>query len=130
MNKKTLDYNFGHQKELSIIEKLKNKFGNNIRSKDRYCLYDFESDECIFELKSRRCLKGTYNTTMIGMDKIRNLESMNKKIILLFSFIDKDCFFEYDSNDDIIVDVGGRNDRGYNEFNDYLYIPINLLKEF
>ena len=130
MNKKTLDYNFGHQKELSIIEKLKNKFGNNIRSKDRYCLYDFESDECIFELKSRICLKGTYNTTMIGMDKIRNLESMNKKIILLFSFIDKDCFFEYDSNDDIIVDVGGRNDRGYNEYNDYLYIPINLLKEF
>ena len=50
--------------------------------------------------------------------------------ILLFSFIDKDCYYECDSDDEFIVDVGGRSDRGCNEYNDYLYIPVNLLKDF
>ena len=110
---------------------LKNKFGDDVVAvTDKFCSYDFKNDECIFELKSRRCLKNSYLTTMIGMNKIKKYEAMNKRIILCFSFIDKDCFIEYNLNDEFIVETGGRSDRGSNEFNDYLYIPINLLKDF
>jgi hypothetical protein len=131
MNKKTLDYNFGINKETYFLDKLKNKFSTDVLPvKEKFCSYDFESDGCIFELKSRRCLKETYPSTMIGMNKIKKYQSLNKRIILCFSFIDVDCYYEYNPNDNLIVKNGGRNDRGKDEYNDYLYIPINLLKDF
>ena len=131
MNKKTLDYNFGIQKESLFLDKLKNKFGIDVLPvKDKYCSYDFESNDSIFELKSRRCLKETYPTTMIGYNKIKKYQALHKKIILCFNFIDTDCYYEYNPNDELTVRTGGRNDRGQEEYNDYLYIPIDLLKNF
>jgi len=131
MNKKTLDYNFGIQKESLFLDKLKNKFGIDVLPvKDKYCSYDFESNDSIFELKSRRCLKETYPTTMIGYNKIKNYQVLHKRIILCFNFIDTDCYYEYNPNDELTVKTGGRCDRGKDEYNDYVYIPINLLKDF
>ena len=131
MDKKTIDYNFGIKKEIYFIDKLKNKFGDNVVAvSDKYCSYDFKNDDCIFELKSRRVLKRTYETTMIGMNKITEYKKMNKRIILCFSFIDKDCYYEYNDTDKIDIHIGGRSDRGKNEYNDYLYIPVDLLIDF
>jgi hypothetical protein len=38
---------------------------------------------------------------------------------------------KYDNNEyKLNYRSGGRRDRGYNEYKDYCYIPINLLKKF
>ena len=67
---------------------------------------------------------------MIGLNKIKKYQTLNKSIILCFSFIDVDCYYEYNINDELTVKRSGRNDRGRDEYNDYLHIPIELLKDF
>ena len=131
MDKKNSDYNFGIQKESFFLSKLRNKFGLDVLPvNDKYCAFDFESKDTVFELKSRRCLKNTYESTMIGLNKINKYKALNKSIILCFSFIDVDCYYEYNINDELTVKRSGRNDRGRDEYNDYLHIPIELLKDF
>jgi hypothetical protein len=129
MNKKTIDYNFGIQKENLFIDKLINKYGM-VTTTRQYCEWDFENDTHIFELKGRRCLKETYPSTMIGYSKIKKYKSLGKKIVLCFSFVNKDCYYEYNEDDVLEVRQGGRRDRGKVESSEYLYIPIELLKDF
>ena len=129
MNKKTIDYNFGIQKENMFIDKLINKYGQ-VKTTRKYCEWDYENDTHIFELKSRRCLKETYPSTMIGYNKIKKYKLLNKKIVLCFSFVNKDCYYEYNSDDGLEIREGGRSDRGKVESSEYLYIPIELLKDF
>jgi hypothetical protein len=125
------DISFGLGKEITFLNKLHLKFGDDItQSKNKYSPYDFINDEYVIELKSRRCLKNTYDTTMILFNKVEKLKTFNKKILLCFSFIDQDCYYLYDDNDEFIVKRGGRKDRNCFEYNQYLYIPVNLLKDF
>ena len=126
-----IDRQYGISKEITFLDKLKSKFGEDIRRiEGRYNQHDYENDECIFELKSRRCLKETYPTTMIGLNKLEKFKQKNKRIILCFSFVDTDAFYEYNPNDSIEIKRGGRKDRGLYEYGQYAYIPIELLEDF
>ena len=125
------DYIFGTNNEIEFIDILKRKFGDDIvQVENKNCSYDYENDEYIFELKSRRCLKNTYDTTMIGYNKIKSYKKLNKKVVLCFKFTDCNCYYEYDENDKFEVKRGGRRDRGRYEYTDYLFIPIEKLIDF
>jgi hypothetical protein len=75
------DLTFGLSKENSVMDKLKTVFGEGLKNtKDiygnRYCVYDFETDDGIsFELKSRRVTKHRYPTTLLPVHKVRNVET-------------------------------------------------------
>ena len=126
-----IDREYGLNKEITFLDKLKLKYGDDIkRITKRYNQFDYESDNYYFELKSRRCLKETYPTTMIGLNKLEKYKTLNKQVILCFSYIDKDCWYEYYPNDSIEIKRGGRKDRGLYEYGQYAYIPIELLNDF
>jgi len=131
MSKTMNDVNFGIKNELVVLEKLK-KYHPSIEKKTyKYCLYDFESNSSIFELKSRRIYKDTYRDVLINTTKIECLLHHDKKGYVLFNFYDglykfrvtnkslKECFFR----------DGGRTDRGSCEINDCCFIPTRLLKK-
>lgn len=125
------DYDFGIANEISILEKLRNTFDSAIeQSKSKVCCYDFSSDKYIVELKTRRNTKNQYPTTMIGLNKIEKYKMLNKTILLCFRFTDVDCFYEYNPEHILEIKSGGRWDRGKSEINQYVYIPIELLKDF
>ncbi len=131
MSKTLNDVNFGIKNELVVLDKLKKYYPSIEKKTYKYCLYDFESNSSIFELKSRRIYKDTYRDVLISGNKIECLLHHDKKGYVLFNFYDglykfrvtnkslKECDFR----------SGGRTDRGCCEINDCVYIPTRLLRK-
>lgn len=90
------DVAFGFDNETKVIDILKNnwKDENIIKTTDRYCKYDFESDNCIWELKSRRNTKTQYPTTIIPEHKLLDIP---KEYYFVFYFKNNVCcYIKYD----------------------------------
>jgi hypothetical protein len=128
------DYEYGINNENQLFEKLTRKFGKIKKSEDKMALFDYYGENIFLELKTRRNTKNKYETTMIGKNKInwaqkKIKENPETKIYFIFCFTDGIYYLEYLNNENINFNLGGRNDRGYNEINEYAYIPVNLLTE-
>ena len=124
------DLNFGFKKEDELFSRIKDKYGEGLCKTEMYCRVDYESDDVLVELKSRRNNYNKYPTTMISKSKIDYMLKSGKKSICLFNFIDG--LYDIEITEDIINQFelrgGGRWDRGRPETNLYYYIPIELLK--
>ena len=69
-----------------------------------------------------------YETTIVGYNKIEYGNKFpDKKIYFCFKFTDGLYYYLYNKNDDLEYGLGGRQDRGRDETNDYCYIPIKYL---
>ena len=125
------DLNYGLKKEYELIDLLQTVFPNVEKTKEIYCKHDFESDDVVLELKSRRVRKDTYVDTMIGSDKIIHLLNHKKDGYAVFNFTDGLYYFKITdaSLQDCRFCIGGRYDRGCDESNDYCFIPTNMLSE-
>jgi len=133
MNKKNNDTEFGLSKEDEYYEIFKDCFDETLlKSINKYDLFDYIGDECLIELKSRRNTHNKYPDTMIGYNKIEFAKTSSKDIVFCFSFTDGLYYYKFDKqdliNNNLRIDEGGRNDRGRNEYKQYCYIPIKLLK--
>jgi len=98
---------------------------------DKYNGMDFHDKQTntYYEIKARRIKHSTFKTTMIGYDKIRYAKKLNTDVYFIFIFDDGDYYYKYNSNDTYLTSIGGRNDRGCEEYKPYYYIPIsNLIK--
>jgi len=121
------DYQFGKQQENKQFEIIKNYFKDDIKTTSKYCSYDFESESCCYELKSRNIEYSRFPTTIIPADKIKG----RKKLIFLFNFTDGLYFIEYIKEvfDEFTLANFQRNQRS--DFNDkeklYYFIPIAKL---
>jgi len=91
------DYAFGTKEEDKIVPLLKEFFKRDIkRSEDKYSKHDFYDEEYTYEVKSRTNNYNHYPTTIITQDKI--VLQNNKKLILLFNFLDGLYYIEYDAD--------------------------------
>jgi len=87
------DILFGLSQEQKVMQKLANQFGNDLqKTTEQYCPYDFYTNDCKIELKSRRCSSTQYATTIIPVKKTET----QGRLIFCFNFTDKLCFIEYD----------------------------------
>ena len=126
------DIEYGLNKEIEILPLLKLKFGDSIeKTKSKYSSFDFVGDNIKIELKSRRCSSDFYPTTMIGHRKITAATNTDINYIYVFQFTDKIMYCQYDESDFKFFEVkrSGRCDRGKIESDNYIYIPIEYLKE-
>jgi hypothetical protein len=140
MNKNKLidDYNFGIESEKELLDKLQNKFDLNLKlSASNYSLFDYESNSTYIELKTRRCTKNFYKSTIVGMNKINRATDLKRlnidiKIYFVFRFIDYICYWEFNEEDMLKLNQSKitRNDRHKIETAKYLEIPINNLIDF
>ena len=135
-----IDKNYGDECEKIVIVKLQNFFNNTLTKLDYYDNFDFIDDkqEIYIELKSRRCKINTYDTTMVGMNKIniaKILTRKKKNVYSYFYFTNIDYsaselyYWKYNTIelDQVIFKDGGRVDRQKREIKKYAYIPISLL---
>jgi hypothetical protein len=132
MLKKSMDLKYGLSKESFILQKIKEYWINeNILNtkelyNDQYYIYDFESENNIYELKSRRTKKNHYSTTIIPESKI--IKSI-KDYYFIFNFTDYISFIKYD------IDLFNTFNKKYifllrdnkKEYKLHFEIPINLL---
>ncbi len=127
------DLQYGLDKEDFLFSQLKSAFGEDLCKTSNMCRWDFESDYVLVELKSRRNKYSAYPSTMISKGKIDAMLSKssksNKQSFCVFNFTDDVYFIEITPSiiDKFEIRQGGRCDRGRAEFNQYYYIPIELL---
>lgn len=132
------DYQFGIESEKELLFKLQSQFDSNLKlSSSNYSLFDFESNSTYVELKTRRCTKNYYTSTIVGMNKINraiDLKNLNidTKIYFVFKFMDYICYWEFNEEEMMTLKQSRitRNDRNKVEQGQYLEIPINLLIDF
>ena len=131
MLKRKRDLEFGFQKEDDLFSRIKDKYGENICKTAKTCRVDYESEDVLIELKSRRNTYNKYPTTMISKSKIEYMLKSGKRSICLFSFTDGLYNIEITENiiEQFELREGGRWDRGRPELNQYYYIPIEILTE-
>ena len=128
------DYSFGFNHEQVEKEKLEKFFCVKLKTTPKYHIFDYVGKNIVIELKTRRCSKNDYTTTMISLHKINKAKRYIEKHINVFFCFKFNCgnvyYYEYTdkSNDEIIFKMGGRNDREQPEYNIYGYIPIDKLK--
>ena len=94
------DLKFGEAKETDTINLIRQYWIDDTvlntkdKYKNRFCLYDYESENgTTWELKSRRCSKTAYPTTIIPTHKVR---ATDKPQIFMFNFTDCSSYIVYD----------------------------------
>ena len=126
------DLDFGRNKEISEIVKIRKRFSQSLKPTNSFFVYDYVSKDCYVELKSRRNYLNTYSTTMVGKNKTDYAESSDRPVYFVFSFFDGLYYWKYNKEDlhngNVIFDIGGRCDRGKNEYKEYAYIKTNILQ--
>ena len=131
MNKFNEDKIYGDNSEKNIIDCIEKYFDTEItKTTDYYHLMDFYDDNNYYEIKSRRNKYNQYPTTMIGYNKILYAQKSNNDVSFIFSFIDGNYYCKYNKWDKFNINMGGRDDRGKEEFKKYFYIPIENLTKF
>ena len=127
LNKFNQDYSDGIKNEISVLKVL-NELGFNLKKTSKTHPFYFYNEEYYFELKSRNVFKSTYPTTIISLNKIQFAQNTKNKCIFLFKFIDGLFFYIYEKNDPKNkINIGGRSDRGIDEYKPYFHIPISSL---
>ena len=127
------DMTFGFSEEDRLKPLLEKKFGE-LTKLDKYSSYDFENENYLIEMKSRRINHDKYNTLMINYSKIEKIDSMvgsgeldeDKNIVFIFNC--EDGIYYWDLNkDEYTLGKGGRCDRGCNEFYKMAFINIEFI---
>jgi hypothetical protein len=126
------DLDFGMKKEISELDKIRNRFSNSLKPTKNFFVFDYVSKDCYVELKSRRNKLNTYPDTMVGKNKMEYAESADRPVYIVFSFIDGLYYWKYNKEDiqngNVKFSVGGRCDRGREEYKTYAYISTKILQ--
>ena len=125
------DYIVGRASEEKYLSCLQNAFKDETLSytKCKTDIFDYIGDNKYVELKTRTFENTKYPDTMIGLNKIKYAQdNSDKEFYFVFAFTNGLYYWKYNADDKLNYRKGGRVDRGYKEIKEYVYIPINLLK--
>ena len=124
------DNESGHKHEILMLSTLQEYFNDpTIKMTKRNFIFDYVGENKYIELKKRNLPSNKYDDTMIPLNKILYCKGKPEDYYFVFSFEDGNFIWKYNDEDQLNYRRGGRKDRRYNEFKDYCYIPINLLKK-
>ena len=130
------DLTFGLANENNVIQKLNRYFPDETITSTKelglgaYCSYDAESENTMYEIKSRRCKYSTYPTTIVPIHKVKDIN--HKKLVFVFHFIDGYYYIVYNQElfDTFETKIIKLNRAGINDNPTYhYYIPISHLIE-
>jgi hypothetical protein len=125
------DYIYGIHKENESFSKLQKQFGKTLKKvKGKYSRFDFEGENMLVELKSRRCSVKKFRDTMVGLNKLEYARKHPEKdIYFCFNFEEGLFYHKYDPEREYSVREAGRTDRGRDEMKTYFFIDCeNLIK--
>lgn len=111
---------------------LETYFGVTLNKTPKNFVFDFKDNNgTYYEIKSRNNYHNKYPTTMVGHNKLLFADRLNKPVYFVFKFTDGIYYYEYDKSkiNELQISKGGRCDRGKQEYKQYAYIPIELLKK-
>tara|TARA_R110000782_G_scaffold90546_1_gene173638 strand:- start:102 stop:521 length:420 start_codon:yes stop_codon:yes gene_type:complete len=121
------DMEFGFSEEERVKVILEEYFGV-LRTLDKYNPFDYENDDFLVELKSRRIKHDKYPTAMVNYSKLLKSNDSKKKRVIVFNYTDG-IFVWYVNKDEYTIGKGGRCDRGCSEYYTMAFIPKEVLKD-
>jgi len=94
-----MDIDYGLEREEPVIMKLRQYFKDNTiyKTERQFSQYDalsYDNPKTAYEIKSRRCNKNTYPTTLIPVGKCFNMNDLD--IMFVFNFEDCLCYIKFD----------------------------------
>ena len=120
----------GSLEEIRIKSIINEYFNCDVNKTDDNHPMDYIDTNTYFEIKSRNNNYKKYPTTMIGKNKVDFAnKNPDKTFYFIFSFYDGDYYYKYNKSDKLDFGIGGRNDRGKNEYKQYCYIDISYLSK-
>jgi hypothetical protein len=129
-----VDYEMGVLKERELHSTLEKFFGCVFeKPSNKYSVFDFFSEKCYMEVKTRRNNWKTYPSTIVGKNKLDFAKSIkDRPVYFCFQFQDGLFYWIYNEldieNGYVVFGEGGRNDRGRNEYKTYAYLDVLKLK--
>ena len=120
------DMKFGLTEEDKAKPILEKKYGE-LTKLHKFSPFDFENDEYLIEMKSRRINHDKYNTLMINYSKIKKIVDDDKKVVFIFNCLDGYYYWDYNPENEFTIGTGGRCDRGCNEYYEMAYIDIKFI---
>ena len=123
------EYNKGKEHEDEQFIFLREYFNDPTlkQTTKKFSTFDYNSDNIIIELKKRNFDSNKYPDLMIGLNKIKRAQKLNKDIFFIMDMYDGLFCYKYNADDKLNYRSGGRKDRGINEFKQYCYIPMDLF---
>jgi len=132
MSKKLEDLNFGLKCEDEILPLLKLQFGEDVKKKKcKNDPFDFDGDNLVIELKSRRIKHNKYDTLFFGKNKYDKGVMYQKegvRVYYVFNCLDGVYYWEQ-REDECFHKSGGRFDRGRPEVQMLTNVPTQYLKK-
>ena len=131
MNKvKRADMKKGLAMEDTLKPLFETKFGFLNKTK-HYHSFDFENNDVLIELKTRNVNWLRYESLMFSMKKIKYLRNNNitKDAYIFWKLNDGLYYWKY-NEEELEVMIGGRNDRGLNEYEECVYIKNEYIKNY
>tara|TARA_R110000744_G_scaffold164103_3_gene281204 strand:+ start:1103 stop:1534 length:432 start_codon:yes stop_codon:yes gene_type:complete len=119
---KDMEFGFSEEDRVKVILE---KYYGTLRTLEKFNSFDFENDEYLIELKSRRIRHDKYPTAMVNYSKILKSADSEKIRVVVFNYEDGLYYWNID-NTEYTVGKGGRCDRGCDEY----YTMAFIKKEF
>jgi hypothetical protein len=123
-----MEYAYGRASENLLSSLMMTKFGVTL-CPDKYAHFDYESEDTLVELKTRRVMSNAYPDYMMNGCKLRAAAASGKKVYFVFRFLDGVFYWEYDPTIELRTDYNGRKDRGRDETQFMHYLPASLFKK-
>lgn len=128
-NQRILDISYGESGEKITKNVIEKYFNMEFNKTNDFHNMDFHNsnNNIYIEVKSRRIKKDKYKSVYFSLSKYKFIKRNPKnKYYFVYNFIDGFYIFEYDENK-IFFSIGGRSDRGINEYYKLCNIPTKYL---
>ena len=130
-NKKSLDLRFGLDAEVNIRDELDKYFRDVKKKKLHNDPFDFDMDNGVIEVKSRRIAHDKYDTLFFGKNKYdKGCQYQEEGMRVYYIFNCSDGIYYWEQNtDECFHKKGGRFDRGRPEIQLLTNVPTQYLKK-
>ena len=122
-----MEYEFGRASETQLSTLMMTKFGVT-QSLDKYAHFDYESEDTLVELKTRRILSTSFPDYMMNGCKLRAAAASGKKVYFVYRFLDGIFYWQFDPTVTTRIDYNGRKDRGRDETQLMHYLPSSVFR--
>lgn len=131
---KKQDLRNGLKMEEILKPVFENKFGL-LNYTPHFDNFDYENDNVLIELKTRKCAWLQYPSLMFSTAKIKKAiklnedPNFNKEIYFFWKLSDGLFYWKY-NHEEYEINIGGRDDRGKNEYQNVVYIKNEFIKNY
>jgi hypothetical protein len=133
-NIKKKDLQKGLRMEQILKPIFENKFGQ-LSYTPHFDNFDYENENVLIELKTRNAVWEQYPSLMFSTAKINKAkklheqEHFNKEIYFFWKLNNGLYYWKY-NKEEYEINIGGRNDRGINEYQEVVYIKNEYIKNY